>query len=263
MNRQQIALVLLALATLTLALACGKQAKGGKQGGTTKVPVPSLAVPGGAGASSPAPAQMRPVVPAQGAPAPLSGAKAAQASPPPVYQPGPGAPSTSRYLNLGIAPVAHIPLDFHLGPLSDVTTPEARNEGIVKCFAGFLDDLVAGQLRDGSVLPENLPIMEEMVGTILAKDSPGHPVSWRMGRVESLADEALVPFALFAEVRDPTGNLKLLPRADGELRGRLSGEVWLIDDISFDAEGLLQDRQLPRERFEPDVLDKNPLPKEH
>ncbi|MEI6386383.1 MAG: hypothetical protein WCQ50_07100 [Spirochaetota bacterium] len=263
MNHRRIAPVLLALATLTLVLACGNQAKGGKPGSKPKVPIPALAVTEGVGASTQAPTQMRPIVPAQGAPIPKTGANAEAAAPPPVYQPGPSAPSTSRYLNIGIAPVAHIPSDFRIGPLSDVATPDPRTEGIVKCFAGFLDDLVAGTLREDSVLAENMPIMEEMVGMILAKNSPGHPVSWRMGRVESLADEALAPIALFAEVRDPAGNLKLLPRVDGELRGRLYGEVWLIDDISFDTEGLLQDRELPRERFEPDVLDKNLGSKEH
>jgi len=174
-------------------------------------------------------------------------------------QPGPAAPDTPRYLNIQAPPVEIPPSDFSIGPLENLR-PDSQSSSstphdLLTSLASFLDSVLSGKPDYSEVLDGRAPLVATILDNLPAGDRPGKPVSWRLGKIKADGEEAVASFALFAAPIDLQGPARLPPRSDGRIHARLVGTTWYIEDLSFDATTLANDRTPPDPPWEPAITE--------
>ncbi|MEI6875750.1 MAG: hypothetical protein WCL50_11560 [Spirochaetota bacterium] len=261
--RSSLPLAIVAIIGTLLSLdACARTAK------APSLPVAAQAKPSvPAAQAAPPPLEMKPnqspppkLPPTPGkAPGPgtaaVNDSRVAQASAV-ILPPGAGIPGGARYFNIGAPPITRMPIDFRLGALEDRNASNPKVAPLLGTLTAFLDGLVAGSIPDSSFLKGRRRQIDALVGDLARGPEPSRKprvLSWRLGSIVTEADSAVAPIALYAAIIDTGGNLKLPPRAIGEIRARYVDKLWFVEDISFSVADLGYDRDEPKNPYEPPV----------
>ena len=251
-NRRAGAGALLGAAFMLLLIAAGCS----KKSGTTAPPMAAAAAANSAAQSTEPAAGQRQTPPQQALSmethAPASGAQAATAMPPVQATPEQGLPPAlraERDFGLGAYPTRPVlPTDSLIGPLQDWRTDDAAASGALAAARAFLDGLLRGEIKESSVLPERLPLVKMLIGSVL--DDP-KPIAYRIGAIVSAGTEGdltsvaavAVAWGPIRRTRPENGAHAEASANSTESKGELVGElglrmkngVWYIESVDLRA----------------------------